>query len=158
MQTGTTTVENSLVILQEAKHELPCLRVSRSVVPDSATPGLWPTRLLCPRDSPGKKTGVGSHSLLQGTFLTQGSKPSLLHCRQMLYHLSHQGNHGITICSSNSAPIIYHGQLKQAPRQTQGPVLTATGRWKQVNGPSAEDGDTDHRIFAVTAGQSLSCV
>ena len=28
---------------------------------------------LCPWDSPGKKTGVGSHSLLQGIFPTQGS-------------------------------------------------------------------------------------
>ena len=34
--------------------------------------GLQPTRLLCPWDPPGKNTGVGSHSLLQGIFLTQG--------------------------------------------------------------------------------------
>ena len=33
---------------------------------------------------------MGSHSLLQGIFLTQGSNPSLLHCRQILYNLSHQ--------------------------------------------------------------------
>ena len=33
---------------------------------------------LCPRDSPGKNTGLGSHSLLQGIFLTQGSNPGLL--------------------------------------------------------------------------------
>jgi len=32
-----------------------------------------PARLLCPWDSPGKNTGVGSHSLLQGIFLIQGS-------------------------------------------------------------------------------------
>ena len=38
-----------------------------------------------------KNTGVGSHSLLQGTILTQGSNPGLLNCRQILYHLSHQG-------------------------------------------------------------------
>ena len=35
-------------------------------------------------------TGVGSHFLLQGIFLTQGSNPSLLHCRQILHRLSHQ--------------------------------------------------------------------
>ena len=35
-------------------------------------------------------TGVGSHSLLQGIFLTQGSNLGLLKCRQILYHLSHQ--------------------------------------------------------------------
>ena len=37
------------------------------------------TRLLCPWDSPGKDTGVGCHSLLQGIFPTQGSKRHLLH-------------------------------------------------------------------------------
>ena len=48
--------------------------------------------LLCPWNSPGKNTGVGSHSLLQGNVLTQGSNPGLLHCRQILYHLRHQGS------------------------------------------------------------------
>ena len=33
--------------------------------------GLQPARLLCPWDSPGQNTGVGSHSLLQGIFPTQ---------------------------------------------------------------------------------------
>ena len=36
--------------------------------------------------------GVGSHSLLQGIFLNQGSNPGPPHCRQILYHLSHQGS------------------------------------------------------------------
>ena len=40
-----------------------------------------------------KNTGVGSLSLLQGIFLTQGTNPGLLHCRQILYHLSHQRSH-----------------------------------------------------------------
>ena len=35
---------------------------------------------------------MGSHSLLQGIFWTQGLNLSLLHCRQILYHLSHQGS------------------------------------------------------------------
>ena len=35
-------------------------------------------------------TGVGSHSLLQGIFLTQRLNLGLLHCRQILYHLSYQ--------------------------------------------------------------------
>ena len=43
-------------------------------------------------DSPGKNTGVGSLSLLQGTFPTQGWKPGLPHCRQILYQLSHKGS------------------------------------------------------------------
>ena len=33
-----------------------------------------------------------SHSLLQGVFLTQGSNLGLLHCRRILYYLSHQGS------------------------------------------------------------------
>ena len=36
-----------------------------------------PTRLLCPRGSPGKNTGVGYHFLLQGIFPTQGSNTHL---------------------------------------------------------------------------------
>ena len=45
-------------------------------------------------ESPGKSktTGVGSYSLLQGIFPTQGSNPGLLPCRQLLYCLSHQGS------------------------------------------------------------------
>ena len=51
-----------------------------------------PTSLLCPWGSPGKKTGVGCHSLFQGISTTQGSNPGLLHCRQILYQLNHQGS------------------------------------------------------------------
>ena len=45
-----------------------------------------------PWNSPGPNTGVGSLSLLQGIFPTQGSKPGLQHYRQTLYHLSHKGS------------------------------------------------------------------
>ena len=41
-------------------------------------------------DSPGKNTGVGSHSLLRGIIPTQASNPGVLHYRQILYCLSHQ--------------------------------------------------------------------
>ena len=41
---------------------------------------------------PGKNLGMGCHAILQGTFLTQGSNPGLLHCRQILYRLSHHGS------------------------------------------------------------------
>ena len=43
-------------------------------------------------DSPGKNIIVGCHALLQGIFPTQGSNPGLLHCRWILYCLSHQGS------------------------------------------------------------------
>ena len=39
----------------------------------------------------GKNNGVGCHALLQAIFQTQGSNLGLLHCRQILYHLRHQG-------------------------------------------------------------------
>ena len=51
--------------------------------------GWYPSRLLCPWNSPGKNTAVGSHFLLQGIFPTQGSNPHLLyllHCRQIVCH------------------------------------------------------------------------
>ena len=43
-------------------------------------------------DSPGKNTGVGCYAPLHGIFRTQGSNPGLLHCKWILYHLSHQGS------------------------------------------------------------------
>ena len=55
-----------------------------------ATP--WTTRLLCPWNFLGKSTGVGCHFLLQGIFPTQEWNLGLLHCRQILYHLRHQGS------------------------------------------------------------------
>ena len=77
-------------ITQQCKSTM-CAVLSHSVMSDSLWPhGLQPTRLLCPWDSPGKNTGVGCHALLQGIFPTQWSNWGLLHCRQILYQLSHQ--------------------------------------------------------------------
>ena len=52
-----------------------------SVVSDS----LWPNGLYSPWNSPGQNTGVGSRSLLQGIFPTQGLNPGLPHCSWILY-------------------------------------------------------------------------
>ena len=55
-----------------------CMRACSvaSVVSDSVRPyRLWPARLLCPWDSPGKNTGVSCQVLLLGIFPTRGSKP-----------------------------------------------------------------------------------
>ena len=69
-----------------------CIQVT-SVVSDSVQPcGLYPARLLCLWDSPGKNTGVGCHFLFQGNFLTQELNPGLPHWRQMLYRLSYMGS------------------------------------------------------------------
>ena len=61
---------------------------SHSVMSDS----FQPHGLYSPRNSPGKNIGVGSCSLLQGIFPTQGSNSGVPHCRQILYSLSHHGS------------------------------------------------------------------
>ena len=68
-------------------------------------------RLYSPWNSPGKNTGVGDLSILQGIFPTQGLKPGLPRCRQILYQLSHKGSPRILEwvvypCSSRSS---WHG-------------------------------------------------
>ena len=67
----------------------------RSVVSDSVTP--CPVSCSLPGssvygNSPGKNTGVGSLSLLQGISPTQESNWGLLDCRWILYQLSYQGS------------------------------------------------------------------
>ena len=59
-----------------------------------------------------QNTGVGCHFLLQGIFTPQGSHPGLLCCRQILYHLSHQGTpcqicycHNLLLTKSSVADI-----------------------------------------------------
>ena len=80
---GTHHCNHSCVLaLKNSKAE------SHSVVSDS----LLPHGLYSPYNSPGQNTGVGSFSLLQGIFPTQGSNLDLPHCKWILYQLSHQGS------------------------------------------------------------------
>ena len=51
----------------------------------------WTAALQAPWDSPGKNTGVGCHTLLQGIFPTVGLSLGLPHCGQILYCLSYLG-------------------------------------------------------------------
>ena len=71
--------------LTQSIHQI-CESESRSVVSNS----LQPHGLYSPWNSPGQNTGVGSLSILQGIFPTQGSNPGLPHCRGILYQLSHK--------------------------------------------------------------------
>ena len=64
------------------------VQFSRSVMSNS----LRPHGLYSPWNSPGQNTGVGSLSLLQGIFPSQGSNPGLLHYKLILYQLSHKGS------------------------------------------------------------------
>ena len=61
---------------------------SRLVVSDS----LRPQGLYSPWNPPGQDTGVGSLSLLQEIFPTQGSNPGLPHCKWIIYQLGHKGS------------------------------------------------------------------
>ena len=70
---------------------------SSSVVSDS----LW---LSSPWDSLRQNTGVGSLSLLQGIFPTQGSNPGLPHCGWILHQLSHKGSPRILERVANKSP------------------------------------------------------
>ena len=71
-----------------------------------------------PWNSPGQNTGVGSLSLLQRIFPTQGLNPGLPHCWQILYQLSHKGR--VTKFSSTS------GKIPQTNRSA--PKLRNAGR------------------------------
>ena len=64
---------------------------------------LQPHGLYSPWNSPGQNTGVGSLSLLQGIFPTQGLNLGLLHCRYIPYHLIHQGSPATLVTLSNNA-------------------------------------------------------
>ena len=87
---------------------LVCAMYICSVMSDS----LWAQTLCSPPDSsvhgdsPGKNTGVGYHALFQGIFPTQGSNPGLLHCKWILYCLSHQGSPHLTYWLINILIII----------------------------------------------------
>ena len=82
--------------------------------------GLYPARLLCPWDSPGKNTGAGSLFLLQEFFLTQELNPGLLLCRWTLYCLS----------------------IREAPPLSQAPFscIKIKGQRNQFNGIRTEGG------------------
>ena len=79
------------------------LLLSHSVMSDFLWPhGLQPTRLLCPWDFPGKNTGVGCHSLLQGSF-DPGLKPASPAWQAYSLPLRHLRNPGSTWCCPNAS-------------------------------------------------------
>ena len=70
---------------------LQCVEVKWSESRSGGSNSLQPHRLYSQWNSPGQNTAVGSLSLLQGIFSTQGSNPGLPHCRWILYQLSSSG-------------------------------------------------------------------
>ena len=83
-----------------------------------------PHGLYNPWNSPGQNTGVGSLSLLQGTFPTQESNQGLLHCRWFLYQLSHQGSpdpHLPLVAEGHMLHVSLPAELPGQPRSTSPP-------------------------------------
>ena len=59
-------------------------------------------------DSPGESTSVGRHALLLGIFLTLGSKPNLLRCRQRLYRLRQERSLAFFFLKTPDFQAIHH--------------------------------------------------
>ena len=92
---------------------------------------LQPHGLYSAWNAPDQNTAVGSLSLLQGTFPTQGSNPGLPRCRQILYQLSHKGSPGILewvaypFCSGSSQPRGFPAlQADSLPTELSGKKIT----------------------------------
>ena len=123
-----------------------------------------PPSSLCPWDSPGKNTGVGCHFLLQGSFPTQGLKPGLLHCRRILYHLSHQGNPRVT-GNWYKLSSQFHPLFQCLFRDS---YLTQFGQWNTTKNLLRRNSSgkffpdekrkTYKKTFSFNSVQSLSCV
>ena len=91
---GVACVGPAEADLQHWPHQAlspPALQLKVKVKVTQLCPTLRLHGLYSPWNSPGQNTGVGSRSLLQGIFPTQGSNPGLLRCRRILHQLSHQG-------------------------------------------------------------------
>ena len=120
----------------------------------------------CPWNSPGQTTGVHSLSLLQGVFPTQRSNPGLLHCRQILYQLSHKGkpkntgvgslsllgrifptqgsNPGLSHCRRILCQLSHKNHSLKVDKVSTGPLCI-----RDTQAPSAETSNTFPEIFVI---------
>ena len=103
---------------------------SCSVVSDS----FWPHGLYSPRNSPGQSTGVGSLSLLQGIFPTQGLTPGLPHCGRILYKLSHKGSKWQRCCLNyDAASIVTVFPEQQGSSSERLPAFQVHAPWQDFS-------------------------
>ena len=86
--------------------------VSCYVMSDSCNPMTISRQAPLSMGFPRQEKWSSCHALLQGFFLTQGSNLGLPHCRQIFYHLSHQGSALITMRGQEKA-INFHANLAQ---------------------------------------------
>ena len=112
------------------------MKVAQSV---SSQPHGLPARLLCPWNSPGQNSQVGSYSLLQEIFPIQGLNPGLPHHRQFLYRMSHQ-----VLTKNGLSPHSQQGQHPGAWWQMDDKLKTLVSWWLKnvlfpINKPSHPD-------------------
>ena len=119
------------------------LPVKRSESHSVASNSLQPYGPYNPWNSPGQNTRVGSCSLLQGIFPTQGSNRGLLHCRQILYQLSHQADTS-RHCENVLLPALLGRKPAERSRTAAHSVLS----------PSQGHGQELSRYFLNTFGNS----
>ena len=102
---------------------------------------LQPHGLYNPWNSLSHNTGVGRHSFFQGIFPTQGLNPCLLHCRQILYQLSHKGrlppptptrSVGVQYTTGDEWRNNSRKNEGMEPKQIQHPVVDVTGDGSKV--------------------------
>ena len=72
-------------------------------------------------NSPGKNTGMGSLSFIQGIFQIQELNQGLLHCRQILYQLSYQGSPNPVNLKINITADKNHNSFGRSIRNTINP-------------------------------------
>ena len=164
---ATTAGGQSLVGNWDPTYWTVKVKASHSVVSDY----LWPCGLYSPWNSPGQNTGVGSLSLLQGIFPTQGLNPGLLHCRWILYQLSHKGSPRIlewvaypfsrgssrprnrTGVSCIAGSFFTNWVTREEWQNTHTHTHTHTNKWRA--GPSFFYGSSGWNTDSLTSGLSL---
>ena len=126
------------------------------------THGLQPTRLLCSWDSPGKKTGVGCHFLLQGIFPTQKSNPHFL-LWQMdslpLHHLSSSPHKNTLRSILLLAPLYTAGKLRLRTIKQVSPGVErfCSPSWRTIPLPEAPE-HSHSRAVCPSRGWALPSV
>ena len=82
---------------------------------------LWPTRILCPWDFPGKNTGVGCISFSRAIFPSQASNLRLLLVRQIPYHWATWDQFLLSICNNRHRLLLVEGQMHRPIEQNLEP-------------------------------------
>ena len=106
---------------------------------------LQPHGLYSPWNYLGQNTGVGSLSLLQGIFPTQGSNPALLHCRQIFYQLSHKRSSGILEWVAIPSP----GDLPDPRIKLGSPALQVDSLPGELSGKPCDCANRDINILII---------